>query len=317
MKEGENSQINFYDCIIVGGGPAGLTAGLYLSRYRIDAVLFEKGFSGGQVNLSETIENYPGFPDGILGPELMQRFEQQATKFGLKIVNQTVEELFRENNGGKVFFKIRTSQDNFFARSIIISSGGEANRLGVPGEKDFIGKGVSYCGTCDGAFFRNKEIAVVGGGDTALEEALLLTKFASKVTIIHRRDQLRGTRILQERTFENPKISFIWNSIVTSIDGNTQVESLQLKDVKTNQEITFPCQGIFIFTGYKPVYPSLGSLKEQLTDQKGYIITDQNMQTQIEGIFACGDVRAKNLRQIVTACGEGASAAFSVEAYLN
>ena len=316
VKEEKNIKNNVYESIIVGGGPAGLTAGLYLSRYRVNTLLIEKGISGGQVNLSETIENYPGFPEGIIGPELMQRFEEQATKFGLKIVNSTVLEISQEQHENKTNFKISTTDRGFYSKSVIIASGGEASKLGVPGEIELTGRGVSYCGTCDGAFFRDKEIVVVGGGDTALEEALFLTKYASKVTIVHRRDELRGSKILQERVFNNPKINLKWSNIVLSIDGKTQVESLQLKNVKTGEIITFSCQGVFIFAGYKPIYPSLGELKERLVNYSGYIITDDNMETEIKGIFACGDVRAKSLRQVVTACGEGATAAFSVELFL-
>jgi thioredoxin reductase (NADPH) len=316
VKEEKNIKNNVYESIIVGGGPAGLTAGLYLGRYRVNTLLIEKGISGGQVNLSETIENYPGFPEGIIGPELMQRFEEQATKFGLKIVNSTVLEISQEQHENKTNFKISTTDRDFYSKSVIIASGGEASKLGVPGEIELTGRGVSYCGTCDGAFFRDKEIVVVGGGDTALEEALFLTKYASKVTIVHRRDELRGSKILQERVFNNPKINLKWSNIVLSIDGKTQVESLQLKNVKTGEIITFSCQGVFIFAGYKPIYPSLGELKERLVNDSGYIITDDNMETEIKGIFACGDVRAKSLRQVVTACGEGATAAFSVELFL-
>ena len=315
-KEEKNIKQDIYESIIVGGGPAGLTAGLYLSRYRVKALLIEKGISGGQVNLSETIENYPGFPEGIIGPELMHRFEQQATKFGLEIVNGTVSEVSQEQYKNETNFKISTSDGDFYSRTIIIASGGEASRLGVPGEIELTGRGVSYCGTCDGAFFRDKEIVVVGGGDTALEEALFLTKYANKVTIVHRRDELRGSKILQERVFNNPKINLRWSNIVLSIDGQTQVESLQLKNVKTGEINTFSCQGVFIFAGYRPIYPFLGEMKGQLVNESGYIITNDNMETGINGIFACGDVRAKSLRQIVTACGEGATAAFSVETFL-
>ncbi len=316
VNEQKDTPGNSFESIVIGGGPAGLTAGLYLSRYRINTVLIEKGFSGGQVNLSETIENYPGFPEGIMGPELMQKFEQQAVKFGLKIVNGSVLEVSRVNPGDKTGFLIKTDNGDFYSKSVVIASGGEANKLGVPGEKELTGRGVSYCGTCDGAFFRDKEIVVVGGGDTALEESLFLTKFASKVTIVHRRDELRGSKILQERVFSDPKIEFRWSSVVVSINGSTQVENVQLKDVKTDELNIFPCQGVFIFTGYKPSYPIFGEMREQLINENGYIVTDENMRTRIEGIFACGDVRAKDFRQIVTACGEGATAAFFVEAFL-
>ncbi len=316
VKEQKNTSNNVFESIVIGGGPAGLTAGLYLSRYRIDVALIEKGFSGGQVNLSEIIENYPGFPEGIMGPELMQKFEEQAVKFGLKIFNESVIKVSKIIQDGAIRFIVKTDNGEFYARTIVIASGGEANKLSVPGEKELTGRGVSYCGTCDGAFFRDKEVVVVGGGDTALEESLFLTRFASKVTIIHRRDELRGSKILQERVFNNPKIDFKWSSIVESINGNNHVENVLLKNVKTGETNIFPCQGVFIFTGYKPSYPDLGEMYEQLVDDRGYIVTDENMKTKIEGVFACGDVRAKEFRQIVTACGEGATAAFYIEAFL-
>ncbi len=305
-----------YETIIIGGGPAGLTAGLYLSRSRIDVLLFEKGLPGGQANLTEMIENYPGFPEGILGPELMQLFEKQARSFGLEIKNEAVLEISPDDKRKENKFQVKTDSEICYCQSIIIASGAQASQLGVPGENKFRGRGVSYCGTCDGAFFRDKKIAVVGGGDTAIEEALYLTRFARNVHVVHRRDKLRATRILQERAFANPKIHFIWNSIVTEIRGGDQVEEVRLKDVINKQEKLFPCQGVFIFTGYKPTYPSLGLFQGQLSNKEDYILTDDSMRTSVEGIFACGDVRAKVLRQVVTACGEGASAAYSTEKYL-
>jgi thioredoxin reductase (NADPH) len=307
---------HIYETIIVGGGPAGLTAGLYLSRSRVDVLLMEKALPGGQANLTEMIENYPGFPEGVLGPDLMQRFEKQARRFGLEIKNDTVLEISRGDQEEEKYFQVKTDTNIFYCKSIIISSGAQASQLGVPGENEFRGRGVSYCATCDGAFFREKEIVVVGGGDAAIEEALFLTKFASKVSVVHRRGDLRATKILQERAFANPKINFIWHSIVREIKGNEQVEAVQLNNVTNGQEISFPCQGVFIFTGYSPTHPSLGSFKDQIVNEKGYILTDECMMTPVEGVFACGDVRAKVLRQVVTACGEGANAAFFVEKYL-
>ena len=306
---------HIFETIIIGGGPAGLTAGLYLSRSRIDVLLLEKGIPGGQANLTEMIENYPGFPEGILGPELMQLFEKQARKFGLKIKNDTASDLLRNDDEEKLF-QVRTDSERIFSKSIIIASGALPRQLEVPGEKEFTGRGVSYCAICDGSFFRGKKIIVVGGGNSAIEEALYLTKFASKVNVVHRRDELRAVKILQERAFANPKINFIWNSIVLAINGNKKVEAVQLKNIKSEQEKIFPCQGVFVFTGYSPTYPSLGSFQKQLIDEYGYILTDKNMMTKVGGIFACGDVRAKLLRQVVTACGEGAIASFFVEKYL-
>ncbi len=310
------SNKHLYEIIIIGGGPAGLTAGLYLSRSRVDVLLIEKALPGGQANLTEMIENYPGFPDGIMGPDLMQRFEKQAIGFGLKIKTDTVVDIYYVDQKKKNYFQLRTDSEIYNCKSIIIASGAQASQLGVPGEDEFRGRGVSYCATCDGAFFREKEIVVVGGGDTAIEEAIYLTKFASKIHVVHRRGELRATRILQERAFANPKIHFIWNSVVTEIKGNEQVDTVQLKNVTNEQETTFPCQGVFIFTGYSPTYPSLGSFQDKIIDEKGYILTDKYMMTSVKGIFACGDVRAKELRQVVTACGEGANAAYFAEKYL-
>ncbi|MDD4362654.1 MAG: thioredoxin-disulfide reductase [Atribacterota bacterium] len=313
----EDLKDNKYESIIIGGGPAGLTAGIYLSRSRIKSLLLEKGLPGGQANLTEMIENYPGFPEGILGPDLMQNFEKQALRFGLEIRNGNVLSISQIKDTEKDYFEVEVDYEKYISKTVIIASGAKASTLGIPGEKEFTGRGVSYCGTCDGAFFKDKEIVVVGGGDTAIEEALFLTRFASKVSVIHRRDQLRATKILQERAFSNKKIEFIWDSIVVEIKGNQKVESVILKNVKTNLNKIFPCQGIFIFTGYTPVYPSFDKLPEKIVNQYGYIISDENMMTKVEGIFACGDVRYKLLRQVVTACGEGAIAAFSVEKYLN
>jgi len=315
-KKDKNNSRNIYETIIVGGGPAGLTAGIYLSRSRINVLLLEKALPGGQANLTEMIENYPGFPEGVLGPELMQRFEKQARGFGLEIINDTVLEIDQIEKEEEKHFQIKTNYNTFYCKTIIIASGAQASQLGVPGENEFRGRGVSYCATCDGAFFRGKEIVVVGGGDAAIEESLFLTKFASKVHVVHRRGELRAAKILQERAFANPKINFIWHSIVMEIKGKEQVEAVQLKNVTNEQEILFPCQGVFIFTGYSPTYPSLGSLKDKIVNEKGYIITDECMMTAIKGVFACGDVRAKVLRQVITACGEGASAAFFAEKYL-
>ena len=311
----ENNNM-IYETIIVGGGPAGLTAGLYLSRSRVNTLLLEKAIPGGQANLTEIIENYPGFPEGILGPELMQNFEKQARKFGLIIKNETVEEISYNVPVNKKLLQVKTDSEIYLCKTIIIASGAQASQLGVPGENEFRGRGVSYCATCDGAFFRGKEIIVVGGGDTAIEESLFLTKFASKVHVVHRRGELRATKILQERAFENSKINFIWHSVITEIKGKDQVESVHIKNVTNNQLTNFPCQGVFIFTGYSPTHPSLSIFSDKLVNEKGYILTDECMMTPVDGIFACGDVRAKVLRQVVTACGEGANAAYFAEKYM-
>jgi len=303
-----------YDTIIIGGGPAGLTAGIYLSRARMNTLLIEKAIPGGQAVLTEIIENYPGFPEGIGGPELMQKMEEQAVRFGLKIEYGEVEEIkIKEGKENKVKIVRRNNQE-YKTLTIILTSGAEASKLEVPGEEELRGRGVSYCATCDAPFFKEQKIVVVGGGDTAIEEALYLTKFAREVTIIHRRNKLRATKILQERVFSNKKINFAWDSVVKKILGNEKVEGVLVQNKKTGEEREIPCQGVFVFVGNIPNSKFLNELIK--LDQKGYILTDDNMMTSQEGIYACGDVRKKILRQVVTACGEGATAAFAAQKYI-
>lgn len=300
-----------YDAIIIGGGPAGLTAGIYLSRARIDTLLIEKALPGGQAILTEIIENYPGFPHGIAGPELMQKMEEQAVRFGLKIEYGEVEEVKIKEDKIKI---VRINNQEYKTLTIILASGAEASKLEVPGEEELRGRGVSYCATCDAPFFKHQKIVVVGGGDTAIEEALYLTKFVWEVTIIHRRDRLRATKILQERVFANKKINFTWDSVVTKVLGNEKVEGVLIQNKKTGEEKEIPCQGVFVFVGNVPNSKFLNELIK--LDQKGYILTDDNMMTSQEGIYACGDVRKKILRQVITACGEGATAAFAAQKYI-
>ena len=300
-----------YDAIIIGGGPAGLTAGIYLSRARMDTLLIEKALPGGQAILTEIIENYPGFPHGIAGPELMQKMEEQAVRFGLKIEYGEVEEVKIKEDKIKI---VRINNQEYKTLTIILASGAEASKLDVPGEEGLRGRGVSYCATCDAPFFKDQKIVVVGGGDTAIEEALYLTKFVWEVTIIHRRDRLRATKILQERVFANKKINFTWDSVVTKVLGNEKVEGVLIQNKKTGEEKEIPCQGVFVFVGNVPNSKFLNELIK--LDQKGYILTDDNMMTSQEGIYACGDVRKKILRQVITACGEGATAAFAAQKYI-
>jgi len=300
-----------YDAIIIGGGPAGLTAGIYLSRARMDTLLIEKALPGGQAILTEIIENYPGFPHGIAGPELMQKMEEQAVRFGLKIEYGEVEEVKIKEDKIKI---VRINNQEYKTLTIILASGAEASKLEVPGEEELRGRGVSYCATCDAPFFKHQKIVVVGGGDTAIEEALYLTKFVWEVTIIHRRDRLRATKILQERVFANKKINFTWDSVVTKVLGNEKVEGVLIQNKKTGEEKEIPCQGVFVFVGNVPNSKFLNELIK--LDQKGYILTDDNMMTSQEGIYACGDVRKKILRQVITACGEGATAAFAAQKYI-
>ncbi len=303
-----------YDVIIIGGGAAGLTAGIYLTRARMDTLLIEKMSPGGQAILTEVIENYPGFPQGITGPELMQKIEEQALRFGLKIeYGEVVKVEIKEEKQGKIK-TVKTDNQEYKTLAIIVASGAEARKLGVPGEEELRGRGISYCATCDAPFFQNQKIVVVGGGDTAIEETLYLTKFAREIIIIHRRDRLRATKILQERVFSNKKINFAWDSTVIKILGQEKVEGILIKKVKTGQEKEISCQGVFMFVGNLPNTKFLqGVIK---LDDKGYIITDDNMMSSYEGIYACGDVRKKILRQVVTACGEGATAAFAAEKYI-
>jgi thioredoxin reductase (NADPH) len=300
-----------YDAIIIGGGPAGLTAGIYLSRARMDTLLIEKALPGGQAILTEIIENYPGFPHGIAGPELMQKMEEQAVRFGLKIEYGEVEEVKIKEDKVKI---VRINNQEYKTLTIILASGAEASKLEVPGEEELRGRGVSYCATCDAPFFKHQKIVVVGGGDTAIEEALYLTKFVWEVTIIHRRDRLRATKILQERVFSNKKINFAWDSVVTRVLGNEKVEGVLIQNKKTGEEKEIPCQGVFVFVGNIPNSNFLKKLVK--LGEKGYILTDDNMMTSQEGIYACGDVRKKILRQVVTACGEGATASFAAQKYI-
>jgi len=300
-----------YDVVIIGGGPAGLTAGLYASRASLNSLLIEKGLVGGQVANAEWVENYPGFPEGISGVELGQFMHQQATKYGLKTLLAEVTGL--ELQGEQKV--IRTTEGDFIAKAVIIAGGSERQKLGVSGEEEFTGKGVSYCATCDAAFFREQPVAVVGGGDAAITEALHLTKFASRVTVIHRRDQLRASRILQEKAFSQPKIEFRWNSIVEKIEGGDLVKRIRLRQVKTGEESALEVAGIFISTGLKP---NTDYLKGILSlDVTGLIITDGKMETKIPGIFAAGDIRYNSARQAITAAGDGATAAIYAEKFIS
>jgi len=298
---------NNYDVIIIGGGPAGLSAGLYASRARLTSLLIERGLVGGLITESELVENFPGFPEGISGLELGQLMHQQATKYGL-------ETLLAEATGIELSGKqkvVKTTKGDFIAKAVIIASGSERLKLGISGEEEFTGKGVSYCATCDAAFFRELPVAVVGGGDTAIIEALHLSKFASKVTVIHRRHQLRATRILQEKASSEPKVEFQWDSIVEEIEGRDSVKRIRLRQVKTGEKSALDVAGVFISVGIKP---NTAYLKGTLAlDAAGFIITNERMETEIPGIFAAGDVRYHSARQAITAAGDGATAAIYAE----
>ena len=302
---------NKYDVIIIGGGPAGLTAGLYSSRDRFNSLIVERGFFGGLIATAEWVENFPGFPDGIGGFDLAQFMYRQATKFGLKTLNNEVIGIKIKDDEKTV----KTNEGDFITRAVIIASGSERAKLNVPGESEFTGKGVSFCATCDAAFFRDLPVAVVGGGNAAISEALHLTKFASKVIVIHRRDTLRATPVLQEKAFNEPKITFIWDTVIEEIQGGDVVKSLKLNNVKSNEKSTIEVAGVFISTGLKPNTEFVRDLLP--LDETGHILTDDRMETSARGIYAAGDCRHNSGRQSITAAGEGAAAAMNANRYLS
>ncbi|MDY6917148.1 MAG: thioredoxin-disulfide reductase [Chloroflexota bacterium] len=301
-----------FEVVIIGGGPAGLTAGLYVSRARLSAVLIEKAIFGGQITNTERIENYPGFPEGISGFDLGQLMYEQATKYGLETVAAEVTGVDLSDRDRKV---VRTDQGDYMAGALIIAGGAQYNKLNVPGEEGLLGKGVSYCATCDGAFFRDQVVAVVGGGDSAVEEALVLTRFASKVIVIHRRDELRASKLHQERAFANPKMEFLWDSVVEAIVGPDRVQGLVVRNVKTNQKTDVAVSGVFVYVGLHPQTDYLKGGAIPL-DEDGRILTGQGMETEIPGVFAAGDIRKNSPRQAIVAAGEGATAAISAERFL-
>lgn len=296
------------DLVIVGAGPAGLTAAIYAARALLNVEVLERGLIGGQVATATHVENYPGFPEGIEGVELIERMRKQAESFGAKIVFSEVKGINWKEK------KIITSRGEIETEALIIASGTSPRELGVNGEKEFKGKGVSYCAVCDGAFYTDEEVAVVGGGNTAVEEALYLTRFASKVYLIHRRDSLRAEKILQERLFSNPKIEILWNSVIKEITGDNFVRSIIVENLSTGEIKEIPISGIFIYIGLKPNTSFVEGLLK--LDKDGFIITNEEMETSVEGIFAAGDVRSKGLRQIATAVGDGAIAAITAEKYI-
>jgi len=299
------------DIAIVGGGGAGLTAAIYASRARRKTVLFEHKVPGGQIATTDLVENYPGFPDGINGFDLAQLMLRQAEKFGTEVIYEGVVRLERREDGT---FEVATETEIYRAKAVIVTAGADYNRLGVPGEDELTGRGVSWCATCDAAFFPNKEVAVVGGGDAALDEGLFLTRYASKVHVIHRRDQLRASQILQERAFANPKMTFIWDTVVERINGEDQVTSLDLRNVKTGEKSTLPVDAVFIFIGQTPNSHLLKGLVD--LDPGGHAIVDLNMRTNVPGLFVAGDLRTSAARQLISAAGDGATAAIAAEHYI-
>lgn len=300
----------FHDLIIIGAGPAGLAAGIYAARNNQDVVLLEKLSPGGQVLTTDLVENYPGFPDGIGGFELMAGIGKQAERFGLKVLSHEVQGVDFKNQRKR----LSLASGSMEASSVIITTGAQPRKLGIEGEALLTGKGVSYCGTCDGPFYRDVEIAIIGGGDTAVQEAVFLTRFASRVHVIHRRDELRATKIIQERAFANEKIEFIWDTIPLSIEGEAGVERLKLRNVKTSEESTLNVEGVFVLVGTIPVTEFLKDAVDM--DDQGFINVDRRQETNVPGVFAAGDVTSETPRQIATAVGEGVTAILSAEEYL-
>ena len=299
-----------YDVVIIGGGPAGLTAGIYAARARLQSLLIEKGATGGWIINAGVVENYPGFPDGINGLELADAMQQQAVKFGLETLIAEVTDL--EVKGEQKV--VKTGEGDVTARAVIVAGGSDRVKLGVPGEEEFTGRGVAYCAVCDGYFYRDVPVAVAGGGNAAMNEALELTKFASKVTVIHRRDELRATKILQERALADPKIEFLWNTVVEAIEGEDTVKRLRLKKVPTGEKSTLDISGIFVAVGFRPNTDYLKKIIH-LADN-GTIITNEKMETDVPGIYAAGDIRSGSIRQVAAAVGDGAVAAIYAERYI-
>ena len=299
-----------YDVVIIGGGPAGLTAGIYAGRAQLKTVIVEKGLPGGQIAQTDEVENYPGFPEGISGPELASRMVRQAEKFGARIVMDEVLGLEKAEGG----YLVRGYERNYRARAVIVATGANPRRLGVPGEDKFYGRGVSTCATCDGFFYRDKEVVVVGGGDAAVEEGIFLTKFARKVTLVHRRDELRANKVAQKRAFQNPKMHFLFSHVVTEILGEDQVTGVRLKNLKTGEEYVYPTDGVFVFIGHEPNTAFLKGVVELRPD--GYIAVRDEVFTSEPGIFAAGDVADPIYRQLTTSVGAGTRAAMMAERYL-
>tara|TARA_B100000029_G_scaffold511316_1_gene605019 strand:- start:32 stop:1045 length:1014 start_codon:yes stop_codon:yes gene_type:complete len=299
-----------YDVIIIGAGPAGYTAGIYCARARHETLIISGLLPGGQLMNTTDVENYPGFDEGIMGPDLMLTMRKQAEKMNTTIIDDVVVNVDFRNKP----FKVLTGSEEFEAKAVIICTGATPRKIGIEGEETFAGKGVSYCATCDGAFFRNQDIAVVGGGDSCMEEATFLTKFATKVHIIHRRDTFRASKIMQERALNNEKIQVHWNSVVKDIKGNEKVQQVILTDVKTNEETALNMGGVFVAIGHEP---NTSLFKNQVEmNENGYIVQKENTETSVKGVFTAGDVHDHRYRQAVTAAGYGCMAAIDVDKYL-
>jgi len=298
-----------FDIVVVGAGPGGLTAGMYSARAELKTLCLEKLMPGGQIANTELVEDYPGF-ESIAGHELAKKMENHAIKFGLKIEYDNIQKIKLDGR----YRIVEGDNDTYKAKAVIVATGGQPRLLNVPGEKEYTGKGVSYCAICDGAFFKGKEIAVAGGGDAAVEEGIYLTKFGAKVYIIHRRDQLRAQKIIQKRAFDNPKIEFIWDTVIEKVSGGDTIEALDLKNVKTGKTSNLPIGALFPFIGFVP-NSNLFNF-EVIKDEIGYIITNENLQTSIEGVYAIGDVRKQLCKQVTNAVGDGTTAAVAADKYI-
>jgi len=311
VKELGSGNQKRYDVLIIGSGPAGYTAGVYTSRARLSTLIISGTLPGGQLMTTSEVENYPGFPNGIFGPELMMNMRQQAERFGATVVDDEVINVdFKKRP-----FILKTHSETYSASAVIICTGASPRKLGIQSEQQFSGRGVSYCATCDGPFFKGEDIIVVGGGDTALEEATFLTKFGKSVKLVHRRETLRASKILQDKAMENPKIEFIWNNIVSDIKGDKKVASVMVKNIASGKETTLDAGGLFVAIGHEP---NTGIFKGQLDlDDKGYIVLKDHTRTSVEGVFAAGDVHDHRYRQAVTAAGFGCMAAIDVERWLS
>src|ERR671931_937935 len=305
------SSARLYDVIIIGSGPAGFTAAIYTSRAKLRTLVISGTLPGGQLMTTSEVENYPGFPNGIFGPELMMNMRQQAERFGSLIAD---DEVIRVDFSRRPF-EITSHSETCEAHSVIICTGASPRKLGIRAEEQFAGRGVSYCATCDGPFFKGENIVVVGGGDTALEEAAFLTKFGRSVRVVHRRDSLRASKILQQKALENPKIEFIWNNVVADIKGNNKISTVLVKDINTGKERTIKAGGLFVAIGHEPNTAIFNGQLE--LDDKGYIVLTQHTRTSVEGVFAAGDVHDHKYRQAVTAAGFGCMAAIDVEKWLS
>jgi thioredoxin reductase (NADPH) len=311
-QEGQSEQVGeqIYDLIIIGGGPAGLTAAVYAGRAALRALLLGGATPGGQIANTDRVENYPGFPEGISGAELAMRFQSQAEHFVTKLANDFVTEVDFSSSP----FTVKTHSETYLGRAVIVATGAYPRRLGVPGEKEYFGRGVSTCATCDGFFYKDRRAVVVGGGDSAIDEGLFLTKFASEVIVIHRRDELRATKSLQERAFANPKMRFVWDSVVEEILGQDTVTGVRVRNVKTEETSTIETDGVFVYIG---LVPGTKLFEGQLElNEQGYIVADAYQRTSVPGVFAAGDVQSPDFRQVVIAAGAGAKAVIEADRYL-